>query len=118
MTLTEWIKAEGITATEAARRFGVAHTTVGRWRGGWLFPSRPHLLAIHRVTNGAVTPADFLRFPGAPASSQVTDCEAEPCRHQPTSFASVRPGVIKTSTLDRGAPAVSRNQSASERNNQ
>lgn len=60
MTLPEWIAETGISVAEAARRFGVAHSTVARWCSGELFPARSSLTEIRRITDGKVSADDFM----------------------------------------------------------
>jgi len=60
MDLNEWMSRENINKSEAARRFGVSHTTVLRWASGRLLPAWNSLIVIKKVTGGDVTPDDFM----------------------------------------------------------
>lgn len=60
MQLSTWLEEEEMTNVEFARRLGVAHTTVGRWISGEVFPRHGYLRQIEKLTCGRVTAADFL----------------------------------------------------------
>ena len=77
MKLASWISRTGITPAEAARRFRVAHTTVGRWCSGGLFPGLDNLLVIREVTGGAVTADDFMPPVTAPSAEPSAAAEGE-----------------------------------------
>lgn len=59
MTLKEWMKREGLTQPEAAKRLGVSQQNVSNWVRGKNTPSLRVALAIARATRGAVTAADL-----------------------------------------------------------
>lgn len=61
MKLTEWLDREGLTRVELARRLGVSPAAVTQLcnnEAAWM--SRETAALILRVTNGAVTPNDFI----------------------------------------------------------
>lgn len=60
MTLATYLKLPGVTATALARHLGVAHSTVLRWADGSTQPGTERLRRLYDVTDGAVTPNDFL----------------------------------------------------------
>jgi transcriptional regulator with XRE-family HTH domain len=60
MKLADWMKQEGLTQTEAGRRLGIRQGHVSDLVNGRFWPSRALAAKIWRVTNGAVTPTDFL----------------------------------------------------------
>ena len=63
MHLRDYLRpADGhrITATDLANRMGVSHTTVIRWADGTISPSAAALVALHKATDGKVTPNDML----------------------------------------------------------
>lgn len=56
----EYIESLGAgAAAELARRVGVSHTTVQRWRDGGSIPRKKHMQRLVRACGGVVTPADF-----------------------------------------------------------
>ena len=67
MTLQEWIKKEGISNAEAARRLDVSSfnpsTNIGRWVSidpkSFRIPHEDNMLKIMRGTNNEVQPNDF-----------------------------------------------------------
>lgn len=60
MRLADWLKEKDITQTEFARRIGVTSGYVSQLCAGSFWPSRRVLIAIRRVTGGAVTANDFM----------------------------------------------------------
>ena len=61
MTLTDFLHAHGLTATEFAAMIGRSKSFVSRIQSGDAAPGLETLQAIQRVTKGKVTPADFHR---------------------------------------------------------
>lgn len=59
MTLADYLKADGNRASDLANAIGVAVSTITRAARGETIPSRELMQAIHRHTDGAVTPNDF-----------------------------------------------------------
>lgn len=59
MTLADYLKLEGNSASRLAEATGVAVSTITRAAKGEITPSRHLMAAIYRHTNGAVTPNDF-----------------------------------------------------------
>lgn len=60
MTLTQYLTANGLTQSDAARALGVTHSTVSRWVSGLRLPSRDQYQAIYRWTGGEVSANDFI----------------------------------------------------------
>jgi transcriptional regulator with XRE-family HTH domain len=59
MNLRTWLEQTDTTQAEFAARVGVTQSAVARWCGG-VVPLPRHWRAIREVTDGAVTPEDFL----------------------------------------------------------
>ena len=59
MTLSDYLKETGKTASELAVELDTAVSTITRAAKGELIPSRPLMEAIHHATNGKVSPNDF-----------------------------------------------------------
>jgi DNA-binding XRE family transcriptional regulator len=57
--LGEYIRAQGITRSEFARRMGVSAQAVNRYCDGDRIPRLPQLRKIYELTGGDVTPNDF-----------------------------------------------------------
>ncbi|MFC3227362.1 helix-turn-helix domain-containing protein [Marinibaculum pumilum] len=71
MRLADFLKREGISGAEFARRIGVKHPTVSRYLDGQRIPRPEQMQRIHEVTNGEVGPADFYSTqPAAPPAMQ------------------------------------------------
>ena len=60
MKLGTYLRKNGIPQSEFARILGVTQQAVANWVSGERFPRRAHLILIHRKTDGAVTPRDFV----------------------------------------------------------
>lgn len=60
MTLAEYLAARHLTQAEFAGRLGVSAATVSRWLSPRGMPSVQPMLAIYRLTYGAVTPNDII----------------------------------------------------------
>lgn len=59
MQLGAWMVKRGIGFRELARQLGVSHVSVLRWTYGERRPSYENILKISKLTNHAVTFADF-----------------------------------------------------------
>ena len=60
MTLRAFMAMKGLTVEEMGRMLGVSHVSVSRYRNGLRRPEWDILARIIKVTQGAVTPNDFL----------------------------------------------------------
>jgi transcriptional regulator with XRE-family HTH domain len=60
MKLGDYLKREGMTATEFARKCELPPSTITRLLAGDRSPRLELLRVIHRVSDGEVTPNDFL----------------------------------------------------------
>lgn len=58
-----YMAKEGVGASEMARRLGVSHSAVIRWRDRQRVPRPTVMLKIAQVTGGAVTANDFMGWP-------------------------------------------------------
>lgn len=67
MTLDEYLTAEKLTETVFAAKVGISQPHVGRLRKGRVWPQKDLLARIMIVTEGKVTPNDFLSQRGAAA---------------------------------------------------
>jgi transcriptional regulator with XRE-family HTH domain len=63
MTLTEYLHANDLTASEFARRMGVSPQAVHRYCDGGRVPRKPEMEKILDLTDGLVTPNDFFGVP-------------------------------------------------------
>lgn len=59
MKLGEWLKKEGISQRELARRLNVHYSVICRYAAGKQFPSARMVSRIKEETNGAVGFDDF-----------------------------------------------------------
>ena len=63
MKLKEWIKEEGLSCSEAARRFGIMNinpaTNVWSYCNGQRIPRPKEMIKIYKATNKKVQPNDF-----------------------------------------------------------
>lgn len=66
MTLAEYLKNNGLTATEFALRIGRSVSTVTRAANGEVIPDVVTMRSIKSETDGQVQPNDFYRERGAP----------------------------------------------------
>jgi hypothetical protein len=81
MTLAEHLKRNGITLTAFAASIGEKVTTVHGWISGRRNPGLASLVAIERVTGGAVRATDFLpETPHAPEDPPAAANDAAPKR--------------------------------------
>ena len=60
MKLSDYLAQPGRTATGLAAEAGVAVSTITRAARGDMMPSRELMRAINRLTDGQVTPNDFV----------------------------------------------------------
>lgn len=66
MTLSEYMTAHGLSASEMARRIGCSHSTVLRLNAGTLKPSFDLIQRVVAATADAVQPGDFFTPTPAP----------------------------------------------------
>jgi transcriptional regulator with XRE-family HTH domain len=59
MTLNEYMAEHGLSEKALAEALKVSRVSVNRWRNRERFPSKRSLEGLYRVTDGAVTAADF-----------------------------------------------------------
>lgn len=76
MTLADYLKAEGNSASKLADSLGVAVSTVTRIAKGEITPSRDIISAIFEQTKGQVTPNDIFGITPTAASPEATGAEA------------------------------------------
>ncbi|WP_456015378.1 helix-turn-helix transcriptional regulator [Methylorubrum populi] len=69
MRLSDWLKANGRTATWLAEQVGRDQSFITRIKNGRAMPSIEVAAAIQRVTGGSVTAIDYL--PDQPAAEAV-----------------------------------------------
>jgi 3,4-dihydroxy 2-butanone 4-phosphate synthase/GTP cyclohydrolase II len=60
MQLGDWIEQRGLSRSEVARQLGISPGHVTDLCAGRFWPSRAVAIKIWRLTDGAVTPNDFL----------------------------------------------------------
>lgn len=60
MKLSEWLTENRVSRAEFARQVGVSGAAITQWCDGSIYPSREMAERIVEVTNGSVTPNDFL----------------------------------------------------------
>lgn len=60
MQLSEWLRREGVTRVDFAKRIGVSPSHVTGLCDGVSWPGRDVAAEILKATNGEVTPGDFL----------------------------------------------------------
>ena len=60
MQLADWMAKHDFLDREFAEEIGVRRATVSRFRSGALIPSFTLMIRIYEVTDGAVSPNDFL----------------------------------------------------------
>ena len=70
MTLSEYLKAEGLTATVLAQKAGVSKAAVSRWLAGERMPSAATAAKLLHATGGQVDVAAAIRRP-APAPERA-----------------------------------------------
>jgi transcriptional regulator with XRE-family HTH domain len=70
MKLDAYIRESGMTEDQIAEGTGYSQGTINRLRNGKMNATLEVLKAIHRFTNGAVTPNDFLPEPSAEPSGE------------------------------------------------
>ncbi len=59
MTLGDFLEERGLSLRAFAKACGVSASSIHRVRNGQVFPNRRLLEAIHRETDGLVTPNDL-----------------------------------------------------------
>jgi transcriptional regulator with XRE-family HTH domain len=59
MKLNDWLKREGLTPTDLAKRMKRPQATIARYASGQRIPEPPIMKEIFEVTAGEVTPNDF-----------------------------------------------------------
>ena len=69
MTLSEYLKAEGLTAAALAARAGVSKAAISRWLAGQRMPSATTAEKLFHATGGRVDVAATIRRP-APEAAQ------------------------------------------------
>ena len=75
MKLHAYMKLHKLDDATMAARLGCGPAAVKKWKYGERIPRVPDALRIQTVTEGAVTPADFL--PDAPAAPPEVSTAAE-----------------------------------------
>lgn len=60
MSLSEYLKKEGLTQAEFALKTGLSRNAINRYAQGTRFPSKKVLLIITEFTKGKVTANDFM----------------------------------------------------------
>ena len=68
MRFDEWLTATSISNATFARLIGVSRETIGRWRTGDRFPNREAQAAIFKMSDGLVTPNDWVGVGNNPAT--------------------------------------------------
>ncbi len=59
MKLVEFLRINGISQSELARRCGVSQTAVAKWASGLRVPRAAQMAALVQATGGRVSAADF-----------------------------------------------------------
>ena len=59
MTLHQYLTEKDISIAAFGRDLGVSNTSVWKWVHRISLPSGAHMIAIHKITDGAVTSADW-----------------------------------------------------------
>jgi hypothetical protein len=60
MKLADWIRETGLTRTQVARQLGISQGHLTDLCNGRFWPGRRLAVKIWKLTDGAVTPNDFL----------------------------------------------------------
>ena len=60
MTLHQYLTEKDISIAAFGRDLGVSNTSVWKWVHRISLPSGAHMIAIHKMTDGAVTSADWV----------------------------------------------------------
>ena len=77
MTLDDWLRTQGITDAEFARRSGVRHKQlVGKYRKRRQIPGLANMRRIHEATDGAVSANDFF-MPAAKSDPVPTEAAVD-----------------------------------------
>ena len=59
MTLHQYLIDKDVSIAAFGRDLGVSNTSVWKWVNNISLPSGAHMIAIHKMTDGAVTSADW-----------------------------------------------------------
>jgi len=62
MLLSDWLRREGVSRSDFAKRIGVTPPVITDLCSGRHWLSRPTALSIERETQGEVTAADFVHL--------------------------------------------------------
>jgi len=62
MQLSAWRKSHKLGQLDVAERLGVIGLTVSRWERGVRVPTAKYQIEIFKLTNGEVTPNDWMRI--------------------------------------------------------
>ena len=62
MQLSAWRKLRKLGQLDVAEKLGVIVLTVSRWERGVRVPTSKHQFEIFKLTNGEVTPNDWMRI--------------------------------------------------------
>ena len=60
MRLEEWLIETGTTQGKLARELEITQTAISRYVSGARMPRAEHMVEIYRITEGDVTPNDFV----------------------------------------------------------
>jgi transposase len=71
MTLADYLKLDGRSATALAAKCGVGVSTITRAANGDTLPGRALMASLFEHTDGMVTPNDFFGIAAAPTDAQV-----------------------------------------------
>ncbi len=71
MILSDWLKQEGISPTDFARRLNKPQATVARYVTGKRIPEPPIMRDIFDLTGGQVTPNDFYGCAASPEAESA-----------------------------------------------
>ena len=69
--LERFLKEKRLTDTAFAVLVGVSQSTVSRWRVRRVTPTPDAMRKIAHVTNGSVTPNDFIQYSDDPTEKHV-----------------------------------------------
>lgn len=57
---SDWLKSKGLTVPGLAKALGVTRSAVYGWASGTFTPTLPHLIALHRFSEGEVSLETFV----------------------------------------------------------
>jgi antitoxin CcdA len=63
MKLVQYLRVNGVSQAELARRCGVSQTAVAKWASGLRVPRAAQMAALVQATGGQVSAADFFAHP-------------------------------------------------------